>query len=549
MRLFYGVIFLLFANILSAQLAPDTYWIQFTDKNNSIYSLDNPELFLSPRSIERRERYNIALDSADLPINPWYIDSVIAKGAHLIQTSKWLNGIAIYTEDASVLEAVYQLPFVNHTVSTSDAFTMLAVPFNEHSGVANLEDESYNYGSAQAQMDLHQASILHENGYRGEGMLIAMLDAGYRELDSVPAFDSIFANNQIRYTWDFVDNESNVYDNHYHGKACLSTIAANLPGEMIGTAPKADFLLFRTEDENSEYKIEEINWLAGAEMADSIGADIITASLGYYNYFYPCRSYTWENLTGNFAPITRGANMAGAKGILVLVSAGNEGAKSWRKISFPADAVNVLSVGACDNMGNYAGFSSQGNTVDARIKPDITSVGKGTNVITASVPTFGNGTSYSTPLVAGLSACLWQVDRSKTNFEIMDLIRQNSSQYSAPDSLMGYGIPNFQTAYNELISSIQATKENKEQLLSVYPSPFTDELNLRFYSTKESTVQITIATGNGVLIYTESVGVDSNQVNDIKINYLAGLKPGLYIVSLISDRNRFVKKLIKLEER
>ncbi len=548
MRFFSGLIFILIANALSAQLAPNTYWIQFADKNNSNYSLSHPEAYLAPRSIERRERYHIALDSTDLPVNAWYVDSVIAKGALILNTSKWLNGVAIYTEDSLTLSSIYQLPFVNQSVSTSDAFTMLTTPFNDNSGITELEDETYDYGSAQAQIDLHQASILHENGYRGEGILIAMLDAGYRGLDTIPAFDSLFTNGQIWHTWDFVDHESNVYDNHYHGKACLSTIAANLPGEMIGSAPKADFLLFRTENEHSEYKIEEINWLAGAEMADSIGADIITSSLGYHHYSAPCKSYTWENLTGHFAPITKGANIAGDKGILVFVSAGNEGAKSWRKITCPADAVNVLTVGACNNIGVYAGFSSRGNTVDGRIKPDITSVGKGTNVITQSTPTHGNGTSYSTPLVAGLSACLWQVNRAKNNFEMIDLIREHSSQYNAPDSLMGYGIPNFATAYQEIMVDTEVVKGNEEQLLKVFPSPFTDKINFKFYAVEEGTVQTNIAGINGTLIYTESFEVDSNKVNDIQINYLAGLKPGVYIVSLISNRNRFVRKIIKTEE-
>ncbi len=547
MRFFLTGVFFFSISFLSAQLAPNTYWVQFTDKNNTIYSLDEPEVYLSNRSVERRERYNIPLDSTDLPINEWYLDSVVSKGATIVETSKWLNGVAVYTENSQVLEMIYALPFVNSSVSNSDAFTMLTIPFNEHSGIANSDTEVDDYGSAQAQIDLHQASILHENGYRGEGMLIAMLDAGYKGLDTISAFSSLFDNEQIRYTWDFVDNETNVYDNHYHGKACLSTIATNLSGEMIGSAPKADFLLFRTEHAYQEYKIEEIHWLAGAEMADSIGADIISSSLGYNYYDFPCRSYTWNDLTGHFAPISKGANLAGDKGILVFVSAGNEGRKDWRKITCPADAVNVLTVGACSSGGYYAGFSSQGNIVDGRVKPDIASVGQGTAVITQDVPAWGNGTSYATPLVAGLSACLWQVNRDKSNFEMMDLIRKHSSQYDAPDSLLGYGVPNFTTAYNDIVTDMQAVREHKEQLLNLYPSPFTGAVNFRFYAPEKGELRADIRTVGGVLVYTELFEVDSNKVNDFRIDNLSNLNPGVYIVTLSTHHHRFVRKMVKSE--
>ena len=544
-QIFIMLFFVLIAVTSSAQLAPDTYWIQFKDKNETPFSLAAPEAYLSAKSIDRRTRYNIAIDSLDLPVNSWYLDSLRNKGAQIIHTSKWLNGASIYTTDSNVLQAIYNLSFVDENQSQSPAFSMNFSPINAESNITEINTDVYDYGTAINQIELHNATVLHNHGFQGQGMFIAILDAGFQNIDQVPAFDSLFINHQIKGTWDFVAGDTNVYDDHYHGKAVLSTIAAFLPGQMIGTAPKANFLLLRSENANSEYKIEEFNWIAAAEMADSMGVDIITTSLGYNNYSPPSTSYTWDDLNGETAPITLATDIAADKGIFMVTSAGNEGSNSWKKITSPADAKNALTVGACNSVGDIASFSSRGYTADGRIKPDVIAKGQSTTVITSTAPTGGNGTSFSTPIVAGLVACLWQVDRSKSNFELMDIIKQHSSQYSSPDSIKGYGIPNFGAAYTDLTNDIAVINSGKDQLVKVYPTVFDKQIVARLYSSDEKQITVELFSVNGIKAYHQVYHVDSNQINTIHIQNLQSLNSGVYFLRVFAGDYISVKKLIK----
>lgn len=528
-----------------AQLAPDTYWIQFTDKNNNPYHLNEPEAYLSLRSIERRQRYNIEIDSLDLPVNAWYLDSIRAKGATVIHASKWMNGAAIYTTSLTTLSSIYNLDFVDQTASNRPAFSMNFGPANSESNLAEINIDAYDYGTGSNQIDLHQARILHNNGFQGQGMYIAVIDAGFQNVDTIHAFDSLFINHQIIGTWDFVTNDTNVYDDHYHGKAVLSTIAANLPGSFVGTAPKANFLLLRSEVAATEYKIEEINWIAAAEFADSVGVDLITTSLGYNDYSLPSNSYTWDDLDGATAPITLATDIASRKGILMVSSAGNEGSSVWKKITCPADAQLALTVGACDENGQYASFSSKGYSADGRVKPNVCAKGQATTVITGTEPTTGNGTSFSAPLMAGLAACLWQVNRQKTNLEIKDLIERHSHQYQNPDSLMGYGIPNFESAYTELITDIQNFDHHREQLISVFPTLFEHQIHLRFFAQISTKITVEIISNHGILMYKSDWDVDSNKTNFISIHNLPQLSSGVYFLRVISQEQISVQKIIK----
>jgi hypothetical protein len=536
---------ILLSTISNAQLAPDVYWIQFTDKNNTPYRIDEPESYLSERSIERRIRYNIEIDSLDLPVNSWFLDSIKLKGASIIHVSKWMNAAAIYTDNTDVLQAIYDLDFVDEFASTKPSYSMLFAPFNSQSNLCKINTDVYDYGEAKNQINLHKGEELHNRGLLGQNMYIAVIDAGFEDLDQVPAFDSIFINHQIIGTWDFVNNDTNVYDDHYHGKSVLSTIAANLPGEMIGTAPKAHFLLLRSENVVTEYKIEEFNWIVAAEYADSIGVDIITTSLGYNNYSSPSTSYTWEDLNGETAPISIATNIAASKGIFMISSAGNEGSNSWEKITSPADAQKTLTVGACDENGEYASFSSRGYTADRRIKPDICAMGKSTSIIVSDEVTTGNGTSFSAPIIAGLVACFWQADLSKSNSEIADLIKQHSSQYLAPDSIMGYGIPDFYAAYNDLTNSNKITNSNQNILIKVFPTVFNRQIFLQYYSTKQNQIKVEIINSNGILVYTQEFLVDSNRINIINIPHLPMLASGIYFLRLTDNNYASVKKIIK----
>jgi len=272
----YFVLFLILS-VFSAfsQLAPNKYWIQFKDKNKTRYSLEKPEAYLSQRAIERRKRYGIAIDSLDLPVNELYVDSVRKKGAYILNKSKWFNGLCIYTDDAKVLSDIKKLPFVDSTIFYTD-IDFTTAPYNiSMGGITSEELNVDDYGDAWSQIHIHNGEILHENNYQGQGMYVAILDAGFFHADKTKALEPLFKEHRIIGTWDFVDGDTSVYEDHYHGAAVLSTMAANEKGKMIGTAPLAHYLLLRTEDVNSEHKIEEFNWIAAAEYADSAELEYI----------------------------------------------------------------------------------------------------------------------------------------------------------------------------------------------------------------------------------------------------------------------------------
>ena len=321
---------------------------------------------------------------------------------------------------------------------------------NHAAALTSLSKE--HYGRAYHQADMLGTTELHNAGYRGQGMTIAVLDAGFPAVNSISAFSHLFQNNSIKGTFDFVLKQENVYGANSHGTAVLSTMAAYEPGKMIGTAYEANYLLLRTEDAATEHNIEEINWLLAAEYADSAGADVINSSLGYSTFDAPSRSYTYTEMDGNTALVAKAADIAAAVGILVVTSAGNEGNSSWRYISSPADADSVLSVGAVDSLGMKASFSSFGPSADGQIKPDVVAMGQQVYILTtAGNVAKSNGTSFSGPIVAGFAASLWQANPSRTNYEMVQLLRQSGSQAANPDNSLGYGIPNYSRTVTSLL--------------------------------------------------------------------------------------------------
>lgn len=455
--LLLSVIFIVAASLKSsAQFS--RYIIRLKDKGTNPYSLSNPIQFLTQRSINRRARYNIPIDSADLPVTPRYIDSIKAAGAvTILNTSKWLNQVAIRTNDAAALVKINSFPFVisaapigSMPVQINPVNKILDEPQSPASPASPQGvNDFYNYGSSYAQVHIHNGEFLHNHGFRGQGMQLAVLDAGFFGYLSLPTFDSVRNAGQILGTWDFVDNHPSVNEDHQHGMNCLSTIAANLPGVFVGQAPKASFYLYRTEDVSSEYPIEEQNWAAGAERADSLGADIISTSLGYTSFDNSAFNYTYAQMDGNTTISARAADFAAKKGMLPVTAAGNDGNGSWHFIATPADADSTLTVGAVSNSGAVAGFSSYGPSSDGQIKPTLAAVGQGAIVANPfnGQPSSGNGTSFACPNLAGITTCLWQAFPEVNNMVLLDAMKQSATRFTSPDDRVGYGIPDMKKSF------------------------------------------------------------------------------------------------------
>ncbi len=441
--------------------------IFFTDKNETNFSLSQPSSFLSARAVARRQKYNIPVDSSDLPVVSRYIDSVIESGnVTLIGRLRWLNAIIIQTNDAAALQKINSFPFVKNRTGIairSTAVSRMQKNIEQIQPASALvqqrsqgiQADTLNYGNTSNQIKIHNGNFLHNIGARGQGMHMAFLDGGFFGYLTNPFFDSVRIQNRILATRDFVLNETSVNEDDAHGMACFSIVAANKPGSLIGSAPYASFYLLRTEDVFSEQIIEEYNWGMGAEFADSTGVDVISSSVGYTTYDDPAFNHLYASMNGNTTIVTRYADMAAKKGMLVVNSAGNEGARSWKYMAAPADGDSVLSVGAAGSAGTIAGFSSFGPTSDGQIKPDVVSVGQGTFLSTA-IGTVGtsNGTSFSAPNIAGLATCLWQLFPEFNNYQIIETLRRSADRFTTPHEQYGYGLPDMKTATGILLAQL-----------------------------------------------------------------------------------------------
>ncbi|MCU0444614.1 MAG: S8 family serine peptidase [Microscillaceae bacterium] len=447
------------------------YLVYFKDKINTPYTLREPQKFLSARALQRRQKQNISLNSRDLPVNPQYVQNLRNQGFKIWYTSKWLNAAMLETDEVG-LAKLQKLNFIKSdiTLLTPRKSPSPKVATNEQATktenpvkTLDIKDIS-DYGNAANQIRMLGADLMHQQGFRGQGMWIAVFDSGFENAPKQPYLQHLFENNRILGTYNFVENTPNVYQVGTHGLQVLSTIAAYQKGKIIGTAPEAHFFLCRTEDTSSEYRVEEVNWLVAAEKMDSLGIDVINSSLGYNTFNDASMDYTHQTLDGNTALVTRAADWAAATGILVVNSAGNEGNDDWKYLSTPADADSILTVGATDRQGRYVGFSSLGLEQVTRIKPDIAAQGSMVLVGMSNGNTgLNSGTSFSSPLIAGFVSSFWQAFPQLSSQELIQIIRQSASQAQNPDNRLGYGVPSFERAYQIAQTKIkQKSLENND---------------------------------------------------------------------------------------
>ncbi|MEZ4778726.1 MAG: S8 family serine peptidase [Flavobacteriaceae bacterium] len=515
-------------------------WVFFADKENVQVSIDNPLTILTQEAIDRKALHEVAIDERDVPVTESYITQIKnAPGITYWAKSKWMNCVYVQGTQPDI-EALLNLSFVidiewadKSMNFTNPGGTTTRDKFELENGSSRIE---YNYGAAANQIEMIHGDHLHELDFTGDGMKIAVLDAGFPGFASNPGFATMVNEGRLLGTFDFFSRTTDVTGTGQHGVNTTSDMGGFLLNQFVGTAPQASYYLFRTEYGPDENPREEAWWVEALERADSLGVDVTNTSLGYREYDNPNYTHTYEDLNGLTTFAARGANIATEKGMIIVTSAGNEGPIT---VGTPADALDILAVGAVNASGNYASFSSRGPTVDGRIKPDVMAQGQGSAVIRESGNVdFSSGTSFSSPILAGAVACLWQSKPETKNTELMQIIRQTASLYNNPTNQMGYGIANFQGAYNYLHNlgiEEQFLKEN----FAVYPNPVNDILNISFPK-NISKAKVTVYNILGKKVFEAEVTSTNNQL------MLSSLSQGAYIAKVVSEETKNSFKIIKL---
>ena len=515
-------------------------WVYFMDKENVSSSIANPISILTQKSIDRKALHNVAIDEKDVPVNESYITQLKnTAGIMVLAKSKWFNcayvrGGKMDIDNLLNLSFVSAIEFADKSLKTKSVRSSHKNSFAEGNSKFEVKAD-FDYGSATEQIEQLNAEYLHELGYTGAGMTIAIMDSGFPGVDMIDAFKRARDEGRILNGYDFVRRDENEFDfsGSSHGTQTFSDIAGFIDGQFVGTAPDASYYLFVTEDVSTEGPKEESLWVEAAERADSLGVDVINTSLGYsIGFDNTAYEYTTADMDGQTTFISRGANIAFQKGMLLVSSAGNSGNSSWGIVTAPGDAPGVLTVGAVNSVGNYASFSSRGPTADNRIKPDVVAKGQNAAVIRSdnSVST-NSGTSFSSPIMAGAVTCMWQAFPSMTNAEIMQLVKESSTLYNNPSNFLGYGIPNFRTIVESL-----SVNDNLSENIRIYPNPVRNKLFVDIPTFKSYKIQI--FTTEGKLVKTQIL----ENANTISLDYLSN---GLYLVELNTETSRFTFKISK----
>lgn len=534
--------------------AQDRFVIFYKFKPQVDLSLDNPESFLTERALLRRQREAVPVDSTDLPVSLQYVETIQENSLAVLYHTKWLNA-SVVVLDQDQIEAVSSLPFVEKVELVGYGYN--PPPLNERRAIGSILNSKFSFNTERRkaaimlksmelptdfQNELLGIDLMHEEGFRGAGVTVAVFDSGYPGVNTSSALSHLIDNNQILGAIDVVRPwNDNVFIDNQHGTNVLSVIASNDPEKFIAGAPEANYILAITEEVPTEYRIEEFNWLRAAEYADSLGADIINSSLGYNNFFDdPAMNYTADQIDGETAIVTQAANFASEKGILVVASSGNEG-PGERSISPPADSPFVLSVGALNQDLEPSSFSSRGPTADERIKPDLVAFGNGTAIIRSNDNVgFASGTSFSAPQITALAAGLWQARPEWTRAQLVENLLRSATNSENPDTVIGYGIPNFWDAY---FGEILDVEEEKEEIIwKVYPNPlYGDELLLEYGSGLKFEFELLDMSGKSIL-KTEVQREDSK--TPFRVDF-SSVNPGLYMIQIQDSKSIKRTKLFR----
>ena len=515
-------------------------WVFFTDKENVEASLADPILIMTQEAIDRKILQGTPIDERDVPVNENYVTQIKnASGITVHSKSKWMNCVYVIGSQTNV-EVLLDLPFVtNIEYADKDLNLFPGVPIESKFALEEASQRiNYNYGSAANQIEMLSGDYLHELDYTGEGMIVAVLDAGFPSIDTNPGFQKMRDENRILGTYDFEARTENVDGFSSHGFSTSSDIGGFLQDEFVGTAPQASFYFFVTEYAPSETPVEEAWWVEALERSDSLGVDVVNTSLGYRGYDNPNYDHSYEDLDGQTTFSARGANIAFDKGMILVTSAGNSGNTDFPTVGTPGDSPGTLTIGAVNSNGNYASFSSIGPTVDGRVKPDLMAQGVSAAVInTGGNVDFSSGTSFSSPIMAGVVTCLWQARPETPNGNIMQIIRESANLYDNPTDEMGYGIPNFEGAYAALQELVVEDKFLMSNF-ALYPNPVTSKINISFpQGISNATFTIYSILGNKVLL--TEISRNLNSVN------IESLNSGMYIASINSDNKQISFKIIK----
>lgn len=520
---------------LHAQRNYDLFWVGFSDKAQCKSSIFRPQDYLSPRAIARRQAQNILIDSTDLPVSGQYLKALSDKNIKIHGVSRWFNGAVVVAEREQIEKLQKENPFVKEAFPIGFSRQPSKVElFGRRNTDSDFKKNTDYYGAGSNQIKMLNGQYLHAMGLRGEGQHIAVFDGGFVSLRETPVFYHLFERDLVLGTYDFVEGDEFVYEADDHGRDVASCMAANIPNLFVGTAPDASYYFFKTEDGNSELIGEEYYWLLAAEYSDSIGVDIINSSLGYAQFDDKTMSHAYVDLDGKTTPISRAAALASQKGLIVVTSAGNEGSEKWKHITAPGDVPNILTVGAVDRDGYYANLSSVGFANRDYVKPDV-----GARGLQAVVATkfnydsrYNSGTSFSSPILAGMVASLRQGVPLATTLEILAAIRAAGDQSDKPDYKKGYGIPDFLKAYELLAPTILFVDARSDKNYLQAPKD-SRRLDIFFQNTEGlSGIDISLVNPLGEILHAENLALVRGVLPYATIPNWATLPTGVYYLYL-----------------